>query len=499
MTALLVATLMANRPSEATEPLSRPPGEADFLELRLDALQTPDPATVSKLLRLPRSIPVIATCRAESQGGRFSGSNAKRLDLLRTAAEEGADFLDLEDGELDDLPDAVPGERIASTHLSRFVPRLSALAQRIAQRGAQFGKLAVPASDPSQLMRLLHLQEEMGSQFAVVPTGPIALAGRVMCLQRGAALCYGAVHTENPGHPDQPSFAQLREIYHPHLVRPSTRFYAVIGKPIGHSHSPAFHNAVFRATGTDARFVPLEVGGVAAVLTEADDLHLDGIAVTHPLKEEAVEIAASALPDSEATGAANTLVRTDLGWQARNTDWKAGCDLLPRLLRNWRRKHEGRIPRVLLMGSGGAARALAVSLFNEEIEMAIWSRTASHAQALADFLSPPLSPTVVTDLESYPADLVINATPIGMPGVDPHPENISAQIFNDGGLSVDLAYGSADSPFQKAAKEAGAHLTTGVDFFLLQAKRQAEVFLQQSLPPEVLKQGADAVRQKEAN
>ena len=58
----------------------------------------------------------------------------------------------------------------------------------------------------------------------------------------------------------------------------------------------------------------------------ADALKLDGLSITHPLKHEALELAASALPGARVTEAANTLLRTPAGWQARNTDWKAACD-----------------------------------------------------------------------------------------------------------------------------------------------------------------------------
>ncbi|HTE06265.1 MAG TPA: type I 3-dehydroquinate dehydratase [Planctomycetota bacterium] len=483
MNTQLVATLMPRTPSEAAATLRAPPAGADFVELRLDALQPASAAAVSALLALPRSIPVIATCRT---GGSVV-ADSQRLGLLAHAGESGAELLDVDDTLLPQLPDSVPGERLASCHVAHFVPRLASLAKRIAGQGTRLCKLAVPAGGPRQLAELLALQEQLGSGFAIVPTGRLAETGRVLVAGRGAALSYGAVDPERRGHPDQPSVARLHEVFGLGTVGPSTRFFAIVARPAAHSLSPAFHNAVFHAVGQDSRMVTLDVDRLADVLELADVLRLDGLAVSHPFKREALALATSALPGAQATGAANTLLRTrsPAGWQARNTDWKAACDLLPRLLKAWRREHAGQTPRVLLLGSGGAARAVAVSLVGEDIELAVWSRRLSNARELCTALEGALPATAVPDPGHFPADVLVNATPVGTPGSDPGELRLDAGNFRSGALAVDLAYGAESSPFRSAAREAQAQLTSGEDFFCLQARRQAELFTGAPVPEAV--------------
>jgi shikimate dehydrogenase len=316
-----------------------------------------------------------------------------------------------------------------------------------------------------------------------VPTGRLAEAGRVMIAGRGAALCYGALDASDPGHPDQPSAARLHAVYGLGTVGPATRFVAVVAHPVAHSLSPAYHNTIFHGVGQDRRMVALDVARLEDALACAEALRIEGFAVSQPFKRDALALAASAMPGAQSTGAANTLVATPAGWQARNTDWKAACDLLPKQLRRWKRKHEQQVPRALLLGSGGAARAMAVALLDTGVELRVWSRRLAHSRALTEALADVLPAQPVADPDDEPADLVINATPVGSPGAASEDLCVSAAAFRPEALAVDLAYGAPDSPFRDAARAAGAQLTTGEDFFCLQARRQAEVFAGGPLPP----------------
>lgn len=517
MTLRLVATLCPGSVEDAEAPLTEPPAGVDYLELRVDHLARPVPEEVRRLLGLARTVPVIVTCRAADAGGRFEGSAEDRLALLVAAAEAGAELVDVEEELFTQLPEGLPGRRLLSCHLTRFVPRLDALVRRLQRHGADFLKLAVPADTPRALAGLLELQQEFSGELAVVTTGRLAEAGRVMAAGRGATLAYAALDDRNPGHHDQPSLERLHDLMQIHTVTPSTRFFAVAGHPIGHSLSPLFHNGAFRAVATNARFVVLDVDKLALVMSQAEALRLDGLAVTHPFKTEALELADAVMPGARLTGAANTLRRTDAGWQARNTDWKAAADLLPRLLREWSRREQrpqwlakamaalfrghrethvdpsdGEPPRVLVLGAGGAARAVAVALFEEPLQLGIWSRRRESAQALADQLATSLSAQVVPDPESFPADMVVNATPAGMPGIVP--EGLLAlgpEVFREGGFAVDLTYGGGTSPFREAAEEAGVPVIGGEIFFALQARSQAEVFNGAPLPRELARELAE--------
>lgn len=519
MTTRLVATVMARTPSEAATILASPPPGVDQIELRLDALSEPSVQTVAALLDLPRSAPLVVTCRAPSQGGQGDLPDEQRLLLLCEAARRGADLIDVEDTLIDQLPDDLPGERIASCHLTRFMPRLGALGRRLLSRGTRFAKLAVPADSPFHLAQLCALQEELLPSLAVVPTGRLAEAGRVMLAARGSPFTYAAAAPHWRGHPDQPLVERLHDELGVGLVNPATRFYAVVGQPVAHSLSPRFHNTVFRGVAQNARMLALDVDILPDLLEVVAELRLDGLAITHPFKRDAVALANSVLPGARSTGAANTLLRTPTGWQARNTDWKAACDLLPRLLKAWRYAKEpssqwapvvveatwkgvagpgsrgkgpGRgVPKVLLLGTGGAARAMAVSLLEEDVELSIWSRRFSNAREYASELGETVPAVAVQDPSQAPADLLINATPVGMAGVDPFELAAMGPIaFREGAVVLDLTYGQGASPIRESAAAAGVPVVSGEAFFGFQARRQAEVFTGGAAGADVLRQAA---------
>lgn len=510
MSVRLVATLLPATVEEAEPILFQPPAGVDYLELRLDAMVRPVPEEVRRLLRLDRTLPVIATCRNIEQGGGFEGIEEDRRALLIAAAEAGADVIDVEEELIESLPAGLPGRRLLSAHLKRFMPRLDGVARRLLRHGADFTKLAVPADTARALAGLMELQEAFAGELGVVPTGRLAEAGRVMACARGATLTYAALDSEHPAHPDQPSLERLHGLLQAGTASSATHFFAVVGHPISHSLSPLYHNGIFRGVAKNARFVVLDVDSLADVLKHADALRLEGLAVTHPFKAEAVELADTSMPGAQLTGAANTLRTTGpgTGWQARNTDWKAATELLPRLLRGWaqsggredwfeaslrsalKSSHERREtpvpdepPRVLLLGAGGAARAVAVALFEERLELGIWSRRKENATKLAELLGAEISAHAVAEPEQFPADMVINATPAGMPGVAPEGLlALSPEVFRPGGVAVDLTYGDGPSPFRDAASEAGVPLVRGETFFVLQAQAQAEVFTGASIP-----------------
>lgn len=521
MSTRLVATVLVTDIATAADALKHPMDGVDYVELRFDALAEPSPEAVSEILALPRMVPVIATCRAVAHGGLFTDEEPERIALLAAAAEAGADIVDIEDTALGELPDGLPGERIASCHLSRFVPRLGALAGRLVGRGTAFSKLCVPADTPKHLAALMEIQDTFRDHLAVVPTGRLSEAGRVMAAAWGSPLTYGAARAGALGHPDQPTVDRLHHVHNVTSLPPDTRFYAVVGRPVAHSMSPTYHNTVFRGVAQSSRLVPMDVDSLASVMQVAEDLRLDGFAVTHPFKQEAIEVAHSVLPGARGTSAGNTLVHTPAGWQTRNTDWKAACDLFPRLLDAWlkgrrnnvspsnwiadviagcwrpgggsrtKRTPEDPVPKVLLLGAGGAARALAVALFEEDVELAVWSRRLSHARDLAARLADSIPAVAVPEPSHVPADIVVNATPVGMPGIDPGElDAFGPSNFREGAIALDLTYGNARSPFRDAAAEAGVPILTGEFFFGLQARRQAEVFTGATVPTELRKQAA---------
>lgn len=255
-------------------------------------------------------------------------------------------------------------------------------------------------------------------------------------------------------------------------VSASTRLYAVLGRPVSHSLSPAMHNAAFRALGMDAVYLAFEVepGHMARALDGAWALGLGGLNVTVPLKTEAFRLSAEKDGTALSTGAANTLVRSDGGWKAYNTDVEG---FLGAVRSELGFSPEGR--KAAVLGAGGAARAAVYGLQRDGADRVyIASRNFEAARTLAsEILSGASGPEAVEikDIPELlgPGDLLASATPLGLdPGASwPFP----VERLDKGVLVYDMAYGKEATSLEAEAMKAGLKAAGGRTMLLLQGAR----------------------------
>ena len=224
--------------------------------------------------------------------------------------------------------------------------------------------------------------------------------------------------------------------------------YAVVGDPVAHSLSPLIHNAWMAEAGLDAHYerVHLQSSNAAADLREMARAY-SGLNVTLPHKIAALEASANSSPEARIVGAANTLVRQDGGWFAHNTDIE-GFEMAMRAIVG----DELRNLRVLLIGAGGAARAVVLSLNRAGAELTIANRSPVNAAALANELAPHAQTADLTQLEalSAHADIIVNSASLGHAGA-----SLPQLAPGNGRPFLDLSYGKAAAASLAAAEQAG--------------------------------------------
>ena len=229
-----------------------------------------------------------------------------------------------------------------------------------------------------------------------------------------------------------------------------TRRYAVVGNPVCHSSSPWLHGCFARLTQRDVVYAAvcppagdrLRVDGFAAFAESFFRGGGCGLNITAPFKGDALAFAARASDFAVRAGAANVLARRDGEVVAYNTDGsgflRAIGEELPDGVRG---------KKVLLLGAGGAARAVATALAEQQpAALWIYNRTAARAVALADAVGGE----VVDDCPAG-ADIVINALSSSPDGAFP-----PAEVFADVQLACDLSYGAAAADFLQRARDGGA-------------------------------------------
>lgn len=264
----------------------------------------------------------------------------------------------------------------------------------------------------------------------------------------------------------------------------ATRLAGVIGQPIRHSLSPILYNAAFRELDLDWTFVAFEVepGGGEAAIDAARVLGLDGLAVTMPHKAAVIPALDRLTPTAAALGSVNVVARQGSELVGDSTDGAGFLDAL--------RADEGFDPagrRCLVVGAGGAARAVVRALAEVGAsEVVVVNRNAERAEA-AVALAGGVG-RVGGEPDIAEADMVVNATPVGMAHMAGLP--FDPERLRDGQLVVDLIYHPPVTGLLAAAHGRGLPAVNGLGMLIHQAARSFRLWTGQDAPLEAMSAAA---------
>lgn len=428
---------------------------ADLVEMRLDTVPDPDVDAALKGRRLP----VVVTCRWTAEGGHFTGTEQERRALLLRALGAGAEFVDIEwRAGLDDVIRSRHGRNVVlSYHDFGGVPAdLSSRVDAMLATGAEVVKVAVMASRLSDCLPLLQLgRKHRGRRIVLLAMGEAGLVTRVFAARFGSCWTYAGEGVA----PGQMSTAQLIGELAFRRIGADTRVYGLFGRGISHSPSPAMHNAGFAEVGVDAAYVPLPAADADDAMTFARGFDLAGASVTIPFKVDLFGCLDDVDPGAKALGAINTLAHANGRWSGTNTDGQGFVAGL--------RIDVPRGTRVAILGTGGAARAVATALRDAGANVTVFGRSADTARDVATALGVSGAARPVP-LSSW--DLLVNATPVGTyPDVErtSFPEGVF-----DGGTVYDLVYHPEKTRLLRDAELAGCRTIGGLTMLIEQARLQ---------------------------
>ena len=249
----------------------------------------------------------------------------------------------------------------------------------------------------------------------------------------------------------------------------STQVVAVIGHPVRHSLSPLIHNAGFAASGLDWAYVALDVaeGDGTQAVEAARTLGFRGLSVTMPHKAAAARAVDELSPTAAALGAVNCVTNRQGHLVGDNTD---GAGFVRSLQAEVGFEAFGR--RCVVFGAGGAARAIVLALAMAGAgEITVVNRTVARAEA-AVALAPDVTRIGTADAVAG-ADLVVNATPLGMAGVSVGPPDAPTSIpmseLGPGQVVADLVYHPARTELMARAEAGGATVVGGLGMLVHQA------------------------------
>ena len=242
----------------------------------------------------------------------------------------------------------------------------------------------------------------------------------------------------------------------------------VIGFPIAHSKSPRLHGHWLAKYGIQGHYVPLHVSpeNLSNVLKYMTNMGFVGCNVTIPHKEAALSLAHQVTDTARRIGAANTLLFKNGEIHADNTDGIGFIENLRQNAPQWRAESGP----VVVIGAGGAARAILVALLDAGApQILLTNRTADRARALAAEFGPKVQAQPWEKTESLLplAATLVNTTALGMAGKDPFP--FSLKGLPSTALATDIVYTPLDTPFLQAARAQGCQTVDGLGMLLHQA------------------------------
>lgn len=261
-------------------------------------------------------------------------------------------------------------------------------------------------------------------------------------------------------------------------VNGATEVYGILGNPVSHSLSPAMHNAAFQHLGLPKVYVPFPAKDAGLAIQGFKALGVRGVSVTIPHKQAVIPFLDAIDPVAAKIGAVNTLIIEDGAVFGANTDWLGANAALKQVI-------DLHGARVLLLGSGGSARAIGFGLLEAGAELTLASRTPATGQALAAALGCPWMP--LDSVCGFSADVLINATSVGMgknSGLSPVPEEALANFV----LVMDIVYAPLETRLLREAQARGCKTINGLAMLLYQGVAQFERWTGEKAPVEIMRQ-----------
>ncbi|WP_319561532.1 shikimate dehydrogenase [Marispirochaeta sp.] len=453
----------------------------DLCELRADYLEEWTPEAIRQF-PLRAGVPIIFTLRRVADGGHWKGTEEQRCRKICEVLSSHYSWLDLESnaptGTATDCARRQGVRIIRSVHESGGVPDdLPRIIQELPQEKEEIPRVVTTPRSVADLRRLLAAMRMTSGHRIIQGMGEWGFAGRILSAYFGCWCTL--VSPENTEHDPVPLSPEiLAELYRYRSVSPSTSVYGIIGNPVLHSRSPRIHNSGYNKQSLNAVYLPFQVDDLQEFMLLAEELGIKGLSVTIPHKSAVIPFLDQSSKEVEAIGACNTLVRTERGFEGHNTDVSGFLSPLKSLC------GKSVFPgRAVVIGAGGAARAVIYGLKQAGTEVLIVNRTESKAAALAAEFGcrgASLSPEIFPEMAEY-GDLIVQTSAAGMhPLEDTNP--VEGYPWRGSEIAYDLVYVPETTRFLAAAKQAGCRTINGSPMLQAQAEAQYLLFTGMNYP-----------------
>lgn len=452
---------------------------ADLVELRIDFLE--EEIFVEELLK-NISGPTLVTIRRKIDGGLWVKDEQSRINMLQQAQKFGANAIDVEADCFQHFPPVSGCLRILSYHNFAQTPAdIDVLHKAFEVKRPELVKIACFANNNSDSVRILNLYKRANIPLIAFCMGSIGFPSRVLALIKNSPWMYANFSDNLVNAPGIPIFKDFISVYDIKSLSNQTNVFGVMGDPIGHSLSPAIHNASYKVLGYDGVYLPFHISA-SDFLTSIEgyqSIPVMGFSVTIPHKEKAFSFSTTSSDLVKQIGAANTLVKTSNGFHAENTDATGVIAAIKNKLGETLDKREA-----LILGAGGVARAAVFALKKAGCIVKVCNRSAERAEVLAS--EAGVGVVSWNQRHDFKSGLLVNCTSVGM-----HPnENDSpwdSNCFTENHIAFDTVYNPIETRFLRDAAQAKAIVIDGIEMFVYQAAAQFNLFTSFNAPLDVMR------------
>ena len=444
---------------------------ADLVEIRLDRIKNMDgERSLVEEARAAVECPAIATLRSSNEGGGSQLTGKARYDLLVRIADAGFEYIDLESARdaklLRELRSARGRPRtISSYHFDAPAPR-ARVKERLLKgcSEADIAKVAMPCADASQAVGLADLALELSAErraLAVMGMGIQGQLTRVCAPGMGSELVYACLE----GNEAAPGQLDIRTQVE--LLQKERVVFGLIGHPVSHSASKPMQEAAMRSVGLKGIYLPLDIPPERMTKEAVKTLFrigFDGLNVTVPNKQKAYRICDARGASADATAAVNTILRRGDEIVGENTD-VIGFE---RLLASNKVDIKG--ADALVIGAGGAARAVCKVLTDGDARVTVAARSQERAQNLAEAFGCGQVPYASLESATETYDIVVNATPMGTKGSDAEASGLPLETLQRARVFIDLVYNPQITPSMDAVRSGGRAAHGGLEMLVRQGE-----------------------------
>ena len=263
-------------------------------------------------------------------------------------------------------------------------------------------------------------------------------------------------------------------------MTPEPALYAVVGRSVTRSRSPALHQEAFKALGIPARYVRLAVRSAEEGLRKAQELGVRGMNITSPFKEDFARLCDLLDVTAETVGAVNTVVIRNGRLIGHNTDVYGVAQAL------WSKRVSLKGKKAVVLGAGGAAKAAVHALLSGGAKVTVANRTVHKAQGIGASMGCGHSSLRPPELRAAfrNADIVVSAVST--------PERIVPGDVLKGTMTILDAYYAAETALMSLARQRGCKVIDGREWLLFQGAKAFEIFTRRQAPLEVMRKAVYA-------